>query len=162
MSFIQAVFVHWPCTSLDMARLLILRQPMKDMKLAISVFGDQVSPRFDCAQSILFIDLVCGEEVSRHTVPISGMNGIQQMKSISVEGAAFIICGGIPGFYHRMAEAIGVEVIHASGPVEKILDCIKKGEQPPNTPSCCPGRGHGHSHGAENRCGSGRRNVNEK
>ncbi len=135
---------------------------MKDRKLAISVFGDQVSPRFDCSQSILVVNLVGGEEVLRRSIPISGMNGIQQMKSISVEGVEVIICGGMPGFYHRMAEAIGVEVIHAAGSVEEILDCIKKGEQPPNKPSCCPGRGRGFGHGQRNRCGSGRRDFDDK
>jgi predicted Fe-Mo cluster-binding NifX family protein len=135
---------------------------MKDIKLAIPVFGDQVSPRFDCAQSILFVGLIGGKEVSRRSVPITGMNGIQQMKSISMEGVAVIICGGMPGFYHRMAEAIGVEVIHASGSVEEILDCIKRGENPPNTPQCCPGRGYGFGRGAGNRCGPGRRDFNEK
>jgi len=133
---------------------------MKDMKLAITVFGDQVSPRFDCAQSILFVDLAGDKEISRRSVPISGINGIQQMKTISFECVNVIISGGMPGFYHRMAEAIGVEVIFATGSVEEILDCIKEGERPPGKPSCCNGRGFGHGKG--NRFGSGRRAFDKK
>ncbi len=134
---------------------------MKDMKLAISVFGDQVSPRFDCAQTILVVNLVGGEEVLRRSISTSGMNGIQQMKSISIEGVSAIICGGMPGFYHRMAEAIGIKVIYAAGSVEGILDCIKKGEQPPDKPSCCHKRGRGFGHGQRNHCGLERNSDEE-
>jgi len=47
------------------------------MKVAIPVFGLQVSLRCDCAQHILFLEIESGEIVSRKTASLERMDSLQ-------------------------------------------------------------------------------------
>lgn len=150
-----------------MARRLLYIQSVDNMKLAISVYGDQISPRFDCAQSILIVSFENEAESVRYSISTIGMNGIQQMKSISAERCTTIICGAMPGFFHRMAQAAGLYVVFASGAVEEIIESIKKGGIQTVNAAGFRGHGCGFGHGRGNRCGTGNnrnglRHTNER
>jgi predicted Fe-Mo cluster-binding NifX family protein len=97
--------------------------------VAIPVFGTQVSPRCDCAPEMLFVEFENGEVVSRRTTAMEGMIPHQRMKAISSSGATLLVCGAMPGFYRRMVDSLGIQIIHAEGmAIDILIERIIKGE----------------------------------
>ncbi|MDO9585257.1 MAG: hypothetical protein Q7I93_02095 [Syntrophales bacterium] len=102
---------------------------MNKTKVAIPVFGSQVAPRCDCAPEILFVEFENGEIVSRRTAVMEGMNSFQRIRAISTSGATLLICGALSGFYRRMIEATGVQIIHAEGrKIDVLIEHLKRGK----------------------------------
>ena len=100
---------------------------MNKTKVAIPVFGLQVSPRCDCAQEMLFLEFENGEIVSRRSASMEGMNSLQRIRAISASGATLLVCGALPGFYRRMIEAQGMQIIHAEGrEIEALVERLKQ------------------------------------
>ncbi len=97
--------------------------------VAIPVFGTQVSPRCDCAPEMLFIELENGVVVSRRTTAMEGMNSLQRIRTVSASGVTLLVCGVMPGFYRRMVDSLGIQVIHAEGmAIDVLIERIKRGE----------------------------------
>ncbi len=122
---------------------------MNRKKVAIAIFGDQVSQRFDCAREIIVIETADGDVCSRQTIPVDCLNGIQIMRAIVASGAEMVVCGAMPCFYYRMAEASGIEVAEASGPVGIVLEQLLEGKSPGSGSTCRRGRRHGHERGSK-------------
>ena len=102
---------------------------MNKIKVAIPVFGSQVSPRCDCAPEMLFVEFENGEVVSQRLAAMEGMNSLQRIRAISTSGATLLVCGALSGFYRRMIEAQGMQVIHAEGrEIEALVEQLKQGK----------------------------------
>jgi predicted Fe-Mo cluster-binding NifX family protein len=102
---------------------------MNKTKVAIPVFGSQVSPRCDCAPEILFVEFENGEITSRETVVMEGMNFLQRLRSISTSGVTLLACGALPGFYRRMIDYLGIKIIHAERiEINVLIERIKHSE----------------------------------
>ena len=102
---------------------------MDKTKIAIPVFGLQVSPRCDCAREMLFLEFENGEIVSRITASMEGMNPLQRIRTIYASGITLLICGALPGFFRRMIEARGIRIMHTEVvEIEILIEHLKRGE----------------------------------
>lgn len=102
---------------------------MDKTKIAIPVFGLHVSPRCDCAREMLFLKFENGKIVSRITASMEGMNSFQRMRTISASGVTLLICGALPGFFRRMIEAQGIQIMHTEAlEIEVLIEHLKRGE----------------------------------
>ena len=102
---------------------------MNKIKVAIPVFGTQVSPRCDCTPEMLFLEFENGVVVSRRTTAMEGMTPHQRIRTISASGATLLVCGAMPGFYSRMVDSLGIQIIHAEGvAIDVLIERIVKGD----------------------------------
>lgn len=105
---------------------------MSVMKIAIPIYGDRVSPRFDCSNSFSLISIENGKIVERNDVllpldnPITGIEGLIKLK------VDILICGAINGFTVRMLHDKGIKVIPwIIGEIDKIVEAFISGELKP-------------------------------
>ena len=63
--------------------------------LAITTFGDRVSPRLDCAESALLVTLEDGEIVGYASVRLVQTNPLQKIDLLVRLGVDVLICGGL-------------------------------------------------------------------
>ena len=114
---------------------------MDKTKIAIPVFGLQVSPRCDCAQEMLFLEFENGEIVSRITASMEGMNSLQRIRTISASGVTLLICGAVPGFFRRMIEAQGIRIMHTEVvEIAVLIEHLKRGKLNSMVPRAHRGR----------------------
>jgi len=114
---------------------------MDKTKIAIPVFGLQVSPRCDCAREMLFLEFENGEIVSRITASMEGMNPLQRIRTIYASGITLLICGALPGFFRRMIEAQGIRIMHTEVvEIEILIEHLKRGELNSMVPRAHRGR----------------------
>lgn len=129
---------------------------MSRYKLAIPESGERVSHRFDCARNIIIIEVDDGKVIGRQSISTENMNGIQIMRQVINSGAESIICGAMPCFYRRMADSVGIKIMHFSGEMEDAIVAADNIEM--LTPSESTRHGHGRRCGANsapqnrNRC----------
>jgi predicted Fe-Mo cluster-binding NifX family protein len=106
-----------------------MESAMKKIKVAIPVFGTQVSPRCDCAPEMLFLEFENGAVVSRRTTAMADMTSHQRIRTISASGVTLLVCGALPCFYRRMVDSLGIQIIHAEGmAIDVLIERIKHGE----------------------------------
>jgi predicted Fe-Mo cluster-binding NifX family protein len=103
---------------------------MKSHKLALPVFEERVSPRFDCAPVFLLIDDTIESAAERRTCYATGGMGVcarvRLLQSMAVD---VLICGGIDGKSMRLLEQASIEVYPwVTGEVEDALLCYRNGE----------------------------------
>ena len=131
---------------------------MNKTKVAIPLFGLQVSPRCDCAPAILFVELENGEIVSRKTVSMEGLNPLQRLRTISTSGATLLACGAVTGFYRRTLDACDIQIMHAEGmTIEALLDRLR-GE----FSSAAPCGSRGRTKGLRTGCSRAEANLQER
>jgi len=101
------------------------------MKVAIPVFGLQVSPRCDCAPEILFVEFENGKIISRKMASMEGLNSLQRLRTISTSGVTVLVCGAVTGFYQRMLDSFGIQIMHAEGmTIDALLERIRGSSMP--------------------------------
>ncbi len=128
--------------------MLFIRVGGKEMLLAITTFGSRVSPRFDCARSLLLVDIEKGESISRKQEAFKRAPAIKRASFLLNNGVKAIITGGILRCdYFALLDA-GLEV-HAGfmGEVEENLRRYLTG----NLPRLGPGLHFSRKHGDGNR-----------
>jgi predicted Fe-Mo cluster-binding NifX family protein len=109
------------------------------MKVAIPLFGNRISPRFDFSPEILIITLENKEVVDREKVPISHLNLPQRLDQLAASGVKKIICGGIDGFCLQQLGNKGIDVVsNVVGEAEVAFDLFLKGRLRPGF--CCERR----------------------
>jgi predicted Fe-Mo cluster-binding NifX family protein len=84
------------------------RRPI--MTVAIPIFGSRVSPRFDCAPSMLLATVEEGRVVRRETVSTADRNPLARIGWLCQQQAGVVICGGISGFSIRLLTDRGIQV----------------------------------------------------
>lgn len=115
---------------------------MNKMKVAIAVFKEHVSLRFDCAEEVLFVEFENGEIVSQKMASMEGLNPLQKLRTISTSGATRLVCGAMPGFYRRITDFLGIRIMHAEGmAIDILIEHLKRGESNLIVPRSQRGRG---------------------
>lgn len=113
------------------------------MKIAITVWGNRISPVFDAAQTLLVAEIRKAEIVSRNIRRFqAGMYSrfIKLLVELEVE---VLICGALWDEPATLLEASGVEVIpFITGDTEAVLSFWAKGMdlmeyRMPGCPYCC-------------------------
>jgi predicted Fe-Mo cluster-binding NifX family protein len=92
------------------------------MRIAVALFGEEMSPRFDCCGALAFADSEQGfdhAEIIELTTP----DGERRMGLLSAHQSQVLLCGGIRRCDWLRIQALGIEVI--SGLQGQASDCYR-------------------------------------
>ncbi len=100
------------------------------MNIAITVWGNRISPVFDAAKNLLLLDVVDGEIVDRVILQVEYARFDWYLELLQKRDVKLLICGAIcKTGLGRFAET-GIEVIpFITGEVEMLLDHILHGKE---------------------------------
>jgi len=106
------------------------------MKIAIPLFGNRISPRFDFSPEIWIITVENGEAVNQEKLPMANLNSFQRIEQITTNGVDNVVCGGIDGFSLNQLGNRGIEVMHdIIGEAEVAFNLFMRGKLRPGL--CC-------------------------
>ncbi|MBI4595248.1 MAG: hypothetical protein HY730_02595 [Candidatus Tectomicrobia bacterium] len=98
------------------------------MIIAIPIFGNRVSPRFDSSQELLIIIVENGKAVSNEKLSMENLDITRRLDQLNSLGVDKIICGGIDSLSLSKLESQGIEVIFdIMGESDLALDLFLKG-----------------------------------
>jgi predicted Fe-Mo cluster-binding NifX family protein len=98
------------------------------MKIAIPIFGNRISPRFDFSPEVWIIDVEGGEVVRQEKLPTANLNLPQRLEQITSNGVDKVICGGIDGFCQSQLGSRGIDVVQdVIGDAESVFDLFMRG-----------------------------------
>jgi len=86
--------------------------PFADMKIAISLFGNKVSPRFDLSPELWIITEKNGEVVRQEKISLENFTISQRIEMLVLTGVAKMVCGGIHDFRLDQLRNMGIDVFH--------------------------------------------------
>jgi predicted Fe-Mo cluster-binding NifX family protein len=110
------------------------------MKIAIPLFGNRISPRFDFSPEMWIIDVEGGKVVGQEKLPTANLNLPQRLEQITSNGVNKVICGGMDGFCQNQLGSRGIDVVQdVIGEAEIVFDLFMRGRLRPGL--CCEGRG---------------------
>ncbi len=118
------------------------------MKIAISLFGSLVSPRFGYSPEMVLVTIEGGEIVSRERLYTGGLSMPHLINHLSASKVDAVICGGIDGFCYRQLVSRDISIVpDIRGDAETALQFFLRGRLRPRT-DCrrrgkrfCGGRG---------------------
>jgi predicted Fe-Mo cluster-binding NifX family protein len=118
------------------------------MKIAISLFGPLVSPRFGYSPEMVLVTIEGGKIVSQERLYTGGLSIPHLINHLSASNVDSLICGGIDGFCYRQLASRGISVVpDVVGDAETALQFFLRGRLRPRT-DCrrrgkrfCGGRG---------------------
>jgi predicted Fe-Mo cluster-binding NifX family protein len=130
------------------------------MKVAMPLFKDRISPRFDVCPEIWIVELNNGEVVNQEKWPMESFNLQQRIDQLASKGVDKIICGGIDIFCIDHLGNMGIDVIHnVAGEAGAVLNLFIRGVLRPGF--YCNGK-RGRGFGGWRRGPHGRRNMDEQ
>jgi predicted Fe-Mo cluster-binding NifX family protein len=110
------------------------------MKIAIPIYENRISPRFDFSPEMWIIDVEGGEVVRQEKLPTAHLNLSQRLEQITSNGVDKVICGGIDSYCQSQLGGRGIDVVQdVIGEAEIVFDLFMKGRLRPGL--CCEGRG---------------------
>ncbi|MGD0919265.1 MAG: hypothetical protein ABSB22_22720 [Thermodesulfobacteriota bacterium] len=110
-----------------------------DMKIAIPIFGNRISPRFDFSPELWLITVENGELVNQEKIPTANLNLPQRLEQITSNGVDKVICGGIDGFCLNQLGTRGIDVVEdVMGEAEVAFHLFMRGRLRPGF--CCERR----------------------
>ena len=68
---------------------------ISELTIAIPIFGKKISPRFDCASTILLVTVVDGVITQRRECAVEELSPLTKVRRIVDLGAKMVVCGGI-------------------------------------------------------------------
>ncbi len=102
------------------------------MKIAIPIFENRISPRFDCAYRFMIVHIDNGEIKEKDTMVLSSINPIQRINELANMSVDTIICGAINKFTFRMIKGKNINIIPwITGDANEVLDLYLRGELEP-------------------------------
>lgn len=109
------------------------------MKIAIPLFGDKVSPRFDLSPVLWIVTENNGEVVHQERISMERFDIPQRIERLALSRVSKVICGGIHDFSLDQLRNMGIDVFHnVTGEADIALSIFLKGELRPG--SCCERR----------------------
>jgi predicted Fe-Mo cluster-binding NifX family protein len=107
-----------------------------DMKIAIPIFGNRISPRFDFSPELWLITVENGELVNQEKIPTANLNLPQRLEQITSNGVDKVICGGIDGLSRNQLGSRGIDVVQdVIGDADIVFDLFLRGRLRPGF--CC-------------------------
>ena len=98
------------------------------MKIAIPLFNERVSPRFDCARSFLLAVAENGRAVKREEIPAALWSPLERVERLRELGVDTLICGGIDEASSRRLILHDIKLYSwVTGLAEEALQSLLKG-----------------------------------
>ena len=98
------------------------------MKIAIPTFATRVSPRFDCAQSVLVVTVDDGNASERRELSAGDWAPHERVNRLLELGVDTVICGGIDCWSVASLQSAGVTVYGwITGEIEDALSALLQG-----------------------------------
>ena len=99
------------------------------MKIAIPTFATRVSPRFDCAQSVLMVTIDEGRVSGRQELTASDWAPNERINRLLELDVNTVICGGIDRWSAASLQSAGVTVYGwVTGEVEDAISALLRGD----------------------------------
>jgi predicted Fe-Mo cluster-binding NifX family protein len=99
------------------------------MRVAIPVFGARVSPRFDCAPSLLLFTVENGKVLERGEVLLTHWDVGQRLERLRELNIQALICGGIDGHSAQVLKAHQIQVTAwVAGEAEEAMKSFIRGD----------------------------------
>lgn len=99
------------------------------MKIAIPTFGNRVSPRFDCAQSVLIVTVDDGQLGEREELVASSWAPYERINKMVEFGVDAVVCGGIDCWSAESLESSGITIYGwVTGEIEDALAALVRGD----------------------------------
>ena len=98
------------------------------MKVALTVWKNRISPLFDCARTLLIVDIADQTATGRHFEPFHCESSSSRAAKLSDLGVKVLICGAVSDQFSNMIEANDIKIIpFVAGAVDEVLDAYLKG-----------------------------------
>jgi len=118
------------------------------MKVAIPLFNNRVSPRFEFAPTLLLATVEDNKVLEKKEVNLRNYDIFQRSALLKELGVDTLICGIIKAFITRLLNWRNIQVISSiSGDAEEVLQRFLQGNLGPSCIPFSPGRGHHRCHG---------------
>ena len=125
------------------------------MKIAIPIYGDNVSNVFDFAHRLLLVEIENGKAVEQSEIELKDESLLQRAGQLKDLGIDVLICGAISQALANMVTASGIQLLpYVTGSVNDVLEAYLSGQlvQPQfSMPGCWPGARRGFGRGGR-RC----------
>jgi predicted Fe-Mo cluster-binding NifX family protein len=82
------------------------------MKIAIPLFGNKVSPRFDLSPELWMITAEDGEVIRQEKISMEKLDIPRRIEKLASSGVDQVICGGIHDFSLEQSRGMGIAVFH--------------------------------------------------
>jgi predicted Fe-Mo cluster-binding NifX family protein len=114
-------------------------QPMeKKTNIAIALFNNRVSPRFEFAPTLLVATTENNLVLERREIDLKSYDLFQRSALMREVGIDILICGGIQGFITRSLSLTNVQVIApVAGEVSEVLKRFLEGTLCSSFKPCC-------------------------
>jgi predicted Fe-Mo cluster-binding NifX family protein len=99
-----------------------------DMRVAIALFKERISPRFDVCPEVWIIELNNAEVISQEKWGMESFNLQQRLDQLAFKGVDKVICGGMDSFCIDHLGKMGIDVIHnGAGDAMGVLNLFMRG-----------------------------------
>ena len=103
------------------------------MKIAIPLFGDRVSPRFDCASKLLIATVEKSQVIDRKELFIENFSLSEKLLCLVRMGVNVLICGAIDDFSREYLMGHQIKIRSwVAGEVSEILRLFLSGDLKPD------------------------------
>ena len=110
------------------------------MKIAIPIFENRISPRFDFSPEMWVIEVERGKVRGREKFSTANLNLPQRLEQITSNGVDKVICGGIDGLSRDQLGSRGIDVVQdVIGDADIVFDLFMRGRL--RSGFCCERRG---------------------
>ena len=109
------------------------------MKIAIPIFGNRISPRFDFSPEMWVVEVERGQVVGQEKLSTANLNLPQRLKKVTSNRVDKLICGGIDPSSRDQLGSQGIEIVQdVMGNADTVIDLFMKGRLRPDI--CCERR----------------------
>jgi predicted Fe-Mo cluster-binding NifX family protein len=110
------------------------------MKIAIPVFENRISPRFDCAPGLRLCEIEGDKITGIKEISCEGWNGNERVSQLKYFGVDTLICGGLPDYLLGILTNNRIKVIPwVAGDANEVLTLFLRGQLNSGM-VICPGR----------------------
>jgi predicted Fe-Mo cluster-binding NifX family protein len=109
------------------------------MKIAIPIYENRISPRFDFSPEMWIVEVERGEVVRQEKLSTATLNLPQRLEQVTSNGVDKLICGGIDSFSRNQLGSRGIDVVQdVIGDAGIVIDLLMRGRLRPGL--CCERR----------------------
>lgn len=107
--------------------LLEQKEVNRDMKMALTVWGNRISPVFDAAQMLLVVEIENTKIISRHQEPFYPELPTRLAVRLAEMDVSVLICGAISEMPANILESNGIKLVpFITGDAHKVIDAYVK------------------------------------